>query len=197
MLLPRPKQARCRICAPRRVWKAAASATADSWFTYKTADGCKAGWTCVDRHAPVGRGAERRLRVNWDLTKNITELFTPAGQLDTDYVYTPFGEVRPAGNLTQPIQWSSECYDPETALVYYNYRYYNTQDGRWTRRDPIGIKGEVNLYAFGNNIPTQTFDRLGKDLYAIDGTNYDYGKSGNVAKFYDWYQGMSDSLYNS
>ena len=71
------------------------------------------------------------------------------------------------------------------------------QDGRWTRRDPIGIKGEVDLYAFGNNIPTQIFDRLGKDLYAIDGTNYDYGKSGNVAKFYDWYQGMSDSLYNS
>ena len=105
--------------------------------------------------------------------------------------------IRPAGNLTQPIQWSSECYDPKTALVYYNYRYYNPQDGRWTSRDPIGIKGEVNLYAFGNNIPTQTFDHLGKDLYAIDGTNYDYGESGNVAKFYDWYQGMSDSLYNS
>ena len=31
----------------------------------KTADGCKAGWTCVDRHAPEGRGAEGRLRVNY------------------------------------------------------------------------------------------------------------------------------------
>ena len=45
-----------------------------TWYTYKTADGCKAGWTCVVRHAPVGRGAEGRLRVNWDLTKNICEI---------------------------------------------------------------------------------------------------------------------------
>ena len=44
------------------------------WYIYKTADGCKAGWTCVVRHAPVGRGAEGRLRVNWDLTKNICEI---------------------------------------------------------------------------------------------------------------------------
>ena len=29
---------------------------------YKTADGCKAGWTCA-KHAPGGRGAEGRLRV--------------------------------------------------------------------------------------------------------------------------------------
>ena len=31
---------------------------------YKTADGCKAGWTCA-QHAPAGRGAVGRLRVNY------------------------------------------------------------------------------------------------------------------------------------
>jgi hypothetical protein len=34
-----------------------------------------------------------------------------------------------AGSTTQPIQWSSEFYDSELALVYYNYRHYNPVDG--------------------------------------------------------------------
>ena len=42
-------------------------------------------------------------------------------------------------------------YDAELALVYYNYRYYNPLDGRWTRRDPIGIEGGVNLYGYVKN----------------------------------------------
>ena len=33
-----------------------------TWYTYKTPDGCKGGWTCA-KHAPGGRGAEGRLRV--------------------------------------------------------------------------------------------------------------------------------------
>ena len=63
----RPKRARNRICAPRHAQKAAAATTP------------------ADTRTPEGRGAERRLRVN--------------------------------------------------------YRYYNPTDGRWTRRDPIGIEG--------------------------------------------------------
>ena len=42
-----------------------------------------------------------------------------------------------AGSTTQPIQWSSEFYDSELALVYYNYRHYNPVDGRWIVRDAI------------------------------------------------------------
>ena len=87
----------------------------------------------------------------WDLTKNITALFTPTGNLSTTYTYTLFGKVSVAGEVEQAIQWSSEMHDIELALVYYNYRYYNPSNGRWTRRDPIGIKGGVNLYGYVNN----------------------------------------------
>ena len=90
---------------------------------------------------------------------------SPAGQLDTDYVYSPYGAVRAAGNITQPIQWSSEMYDSELGLVYYNYRYYNPLDGRWTRRDPIGIEGGVNLYGYVGNTPIETNDQLG-DIFS-------------------------------
>ena len=34
----------------------------------------------------------------------------------------------------------------ETGLVYYNYRYYSPELGRWTKRDPIEEDGELNLY---------------------------------------------------
>ena len=113
MLLLRSKQARNRICAPRRVWNAAASAT----------------------HG----------------TRTLRQRYTSAG------------------NLTQPIQWSSECYDTETALVYYNYRYYNPQDGRWTRRDPIGIESGMNLYGYVRNNSFLLFDYLGSYATTLDG----------------------------
>ena len=49
--------------------------------------------------------------------------------------YSPYGQVTAKGDGTQPVQWSGEVYDAELGLVYYNYRYYHSLDGRWTRRD--------------------------------------------------------------
>ena len=60
-----------------------------------------------------------------DLTKNVWEVFGPSGYIRTSYDYAPFGAVSASGNVTQPFQWSSEHYDSETALVYYNYRHYS------------------------------------------------------------------------
>ena len=100
----------------------------------------------------------------WDLTKNITEVYTTAGQLDTDYVYTPYGTPRPAGTISQPIQWSSEYHDEDLALVYYNYRYYNPQDGRWTRRDPSDKGVIAAAYIYCLNSPISHLDVLGGDL---------------------------------
>ena len=60
--------------------------------------------------------------------------------------YTRSGTARAGGEVTHPLQWSSEVHAPGLALVY-----YNPADGRWTRRDPIGIKGGMNLYGFVKN----------------------------------------------
>ena len=86
-----------------------------------------------------------------DLTKNVTELYKADGTIATAYDYTPYGSVTASG-IDQPIQWSSEHYDPELALVYYNYRHYNPADGRWINRDPIAEEGGRNLYGFVGNI---------------------------------------------
>ena len=81
----------------------------------------------------------------WDLTKNICEVFGPVGYIRTAYTYSPYGEVSESGDVTQPIQWSSEYHDTELALVYYNYRHYNPVEGRWIGRDIIP---QLNLYAY-------------------------------------------------
>ncbi len=90
----------------------------------------------------------------WDLTGNVTEIFGKAGYLRTVYTYTPYGEATAEGDVTQPIQWSSEYNDEELGLVYYNYRHLNPHDGRWISRDPIEEEGGWNLFAFVKNQPT-------------------------------------------
>jgi len=104
----------------------------------------------------------------WDLTKNIMELYNSTGHINTSYSYTPFGGVSSTGGISQPIQWSSEMFDAESELVYYNYRHYNPHDGRWTSRDPIGILGDFNLFSFLHNSPIRKNDYLGfREAYSF------------------------------
>ena len=105
----------------------------------------------------------------FDLTKNVTEVFTTTGYIGTAYTYTPYGEVSASGNVTQPIQWSSEYHDTELGLVYYNYRHYNPEDGRWLRRDPMGEVADPDLYCFCRNSMIFTMDRLGLNVVIISG----------------------------
>lgn len=96
----------------------------------------------------------------WDLTKNICEVFGADGYIKTAYTYTPYGAVTANGNVTQPIQWSSEYNDSELGLVYYNYRHYNPADGRWTGRDPK-FSERNHEYVFCDGDPFALIDHLG------------------------------------
>ena len=97
----------------------------------------------------------------YDLTKNICEVFGPASYIRTAYAYAPFGAVTASGDVTQPFQWSSEVYDSELDLVYYNYRHYSPSLGRFLSRDPIEEQGGLNLYATAKNGLINQADVLG------------------------------------
>lgn len=86
-----------------------------------------------------------------DRDKNVIALYDEAGASAARYEYTPFGAVTASGTISCPVQWGSEVYDEELGLVYYNYRYYNPQDGRWLSRDPLGAQSGLNLYAYAGN----------------------------------------------
>jgi len=71
-----------------------------------------------------------------------------------------------------PFKFSSEYLDSETNLVYYNYRYYSPELGRWTKRDSIEEDGGWNLYlAFYNDV-TNYYDFLGRESYRTE--EYDF-----------------------
>ena len=71
----------------------------------------------------------------WDLTKNIFEIFGSSGYIANSYTYTPYGSVTSSSSVTQPILWSSEVYDSEMGIYYFNYRYFNSLFGNWISRD--------------------------------------------------------------
>ena len=105
-----------------------------------------------------------------DLTKNVTELYKTDGTLEAAYDYTPFGAVSRQGSDNQPFQWSSEVYDAELGMVYYNYRHYNPLDGRWIGRDLIAEHGGWNLYGHKKNSIMNNFDLLGLDVWVENTT---------------------------
>ena len=103
----------------------------------------------------------------WDLTKNICEIYGQHGYIRTAYTYSPYGEVSFSGDVAQPIQWSSEFYDSETGLAYYNYRHYNPTTGRWLSRDNLGEKADSNLYIFVRNNGISNVDQLGEYMWLV------------------------------
>ena len=61
-----------------------------------------------------------------------------------------------------PVGFSTKYEDAETGLVYYGFRYYSPELGRWLSRDPIEEEGCINLYGFVNNDPVNYFDADGR-----------------------------------
>jgi RHS repeat-associated protein len=52
-------------------------------------------------------------------------------------------------------------YDFATHLYYFRARYYNPETGTWLSKDPLGISGGLNLYAFCGNNPVNFVDPSG------------------------------------
>ncbi len=110
----------------------------------------------------------------YDGNGNIGGLVSAAdGTLSARYDYNAFGErTQVEGNFaaTNPFGFSTKFTDPETGHLYYGYRNYAPETGRWLNRDPIEEEGGVNVYGFNFNNPIRFLDAGGesaKDLWQI------------------------------
>lgn len=104
----------------------------------------------------------------------MTELTAPDGSLAAHYEYAPFGGLTASSGFyadSNPFRFSSEYFDYETGLVYYNYRYYSPELGRWLSRDPIEEEGGVNLYYICYNDLLDAYDLLGNEVVSYPGRN--------------------------
>jgi RHS repeat-associated protein len=101
---------------------------------------------------------------------------TPA-TLSAVFEYDAFGrEVRSSGPVSDAMRFrfSTKYHhggpytETDAGLVYYGYRFYDPDRGRWVNRDPIGEKGGRNLYGMVKNSPPNFIDVLGRDISSPD-----------------------------
>ena len=111
----------------------------------------------------------------YDGNGNVIGLVNSAtGSLDARYEYEAFGNTLRSTGLAakaNPIRFSTKYEDSETGLVYYGFRYYSAELGRWLNRDPIAERGGLNLYGMVRNNPVNRIDRLG--LHSFTGCSPD------------------------
>ena len=97
-----------------------------------------------------------------DGNKNVSDLI-PNPEPPIHYSYTPFGTPTSTIPSENPFCFSSEFYDTPLGLIYYNYRHYHSQNGRWVERDPQEEMERFGAYTFCNNKIIE-FDYLGRVL---------------------------------
>ncbi|MDT9201221.1 RHS repeat-associated core domain-containing protein, partial [Limnospira sp. PMC 1042.18] len=84
------------------------------------------------------------------------------------FEFDPFGRtLKASGPLAAqlPHRFSTKYTESETGWLYYGYRYYDPETGRWPNRDPIEEQGGYNLYGFVGNDGVNNFDYNG--LYKV------------------------------
>ena len=136
-----------------------------------------------------------------DGNKNVSDLIGADQTIAANYSYTPFGALLSSSGSSSPsnpFRFSSEFADDALGLVYYNYRHYNPEIGRWASRDLIeGLYG--NRYAFSENETIRAFDFL--DLFVpkvIEEFDIKYRENDLIEQgavlvqtYYDYYRELS------
>ena len=78
------------------------------------------------------------------------------------YAYDVFGATRfKTGASNNEFLFTGRELDSETNLYYYRNRFYNTATGRFITKDPIGLRGGVNVYIYVENNPVNFLDAYG------------------------------------
>ena len=117
---------------------------------------------------------------------NITRYIGEDGSVVAQFVYDSYGNIiEQSGTFAEllAIRFSTKYTDSEVGLVSYLRRFYDSFNGRWINRDPIGESGGENLYAFCENNAISKYDALGHNVTLTTGNrNASWWQVGN--RFY-------------
>ncbi|UDQ98797.1 RHS repeat-associated core domain-containing protein [Lentisphaerota bacterium WC36G] len=127
----------------------------------------------------AGAGGVGALLVVNDTTEDYYSMYDGNGNI-VKYVDETSNEVE---SIEQPFKFSSEYHDTETGLIYYNYRYYDPENGKWKTHDPIAEQGGLNLYGFVNNKPVNNIDLLGLSGFSVFGHAFGVSNSGAAGAY--------------
>ncbi len=105
-----------------------------------------------------------------DLFGNVSTLLNSEGKTVESYRYTAFGEMEilaptdtilSSSVIGNPWRYACKRVDPDTGLISFGLRDYDSSLGRWVTPDPAGFGDGPNLYAYVHNRPLVLFDSYG------------------------------------
>ncbi|MDQ0044216.1 RHS repeat-associated core domain-containing protein [Variovorax boronicumulans] len=95
------------------------------------------------------------------------ELTDEAGNIAWEANYKAWGEARLTiseaarkAGLKNPIRFQGQYLDVETGLHYNRFRYYDPVMGRFVSKDPIRLRGGINVFQYASN-PVKWIDPTG------------------------------------
>ncbi len=107
----------------------------------------------------------------YDLQGNIACLLDHKNRKVVEsYRYSAYGEEKiinenrreiSDSSVGNPWRYRGKRVDKETGLIYFGYRYYDPEIGRWISPDPLGTIDGLNLYAYAHNNPMTYVDYFG------------------------------------
>ncbi|MBQ0752639.1 MAG: thrombospondin type 3 repeat-containing protein [Gammaproteobacteria bacterium] len=105
------------------------------------------------------------------------------GNIIKTITYDSYGNVISDSNpaFTIPFGYAGGLKDSDTGLIRFGFRDYDPAIGRWTARDPIGLKGGLNVYGYV----------LGNPINAVDVN----GLETTVVTVRDWGVGTHSALH--
>lgn len=100
-----------------------------------------------------------------DGNNNVTSMVDGNGNLKARYTYDSYGnliaKIGPMADVNL-YRWSSKETHTLGGIYYYGYRFYDPNLQRWLNKDPIGLAGGRNMYAFVGNNPISRVDPFGQ-----------------------------------
>jgi RHS repeat-associated protein len=130
----------------------------------------------------------QRLYYLYDSLGSVSAVTGENGLPLQNYTYSPFGTcLNVTGDPINNLQFVGRYggyLDNDTGLTYFWHRWYDSKDGRWISRDPIGVKGGINLYNYVNNNSPNITDSTGnywvkipnivacQEILYLDGVGY-------------------------
>ena len=106
-----------------------------------------------------------------DLQGNIVCLLDPNKRIIVEsYRYTVYGQEKITNekgrivsdsSIGNPWRYCGKRVDKEIGLIYFGYRYYDPEVGRWISPDPLGGIDGPNLYTYARNNPMTYVDYFG------------------------------------
>jgi len=146
----------------------------DQRYVYDNADvmlDLNADWSVATTYLS-GSGIDSHLRqtnattgVSYYLTDHLgstAALSDVNGALLEQHVYDSFGKS--AGSTLTRYGYTGRERDPDTDLLYYRARTYDPKVGRFYSEDPIGLRGDSNMFAYTANDPIRFTDPSGTQM---------------------------------